>query len=255
MQVYVCRLFLTISSLTISFIADTEKPVGYAESSTVGIGNAPNFLTRSPSLAPLFRAFASHDEVEFHCVNAPNEVEEAPRVAEYYCGPYLGWLTFPKGHANNAIPRASLEFAMEFIAEVVKEEGPFNGILGFSQGANVAFYYLLHQLRTRPFDPPFVPFACAIFLSASGSEKDYRALMDSIEDIGRQITIPTLHIYGKEDVNSGAAMAMHQYCAGGEPELILHPKGHVIPGDVESVQLIVRAIRGLGRRSAISYTF
>jgi pimeloyl-ACP methyl ester carboxylesterase len=144
---------------------------------------------------------------------------------------------------------------MEFIAEVVEEKGPFNGILGFSEGANVAFYYLLHHLRTRPFEPPFVPFAYAIFFSASGSGKDYNALLDSTENIGQRITIPTLHVHGKEDANSEAAMAMHEYCAGGEPELILHPQGHVIPGDVESVQLIVRAIRGLALKSVISHTF
>jgi predicted esterase len=144
---------------------------------------------------------------------------------------------------------------MEFITEIVEEEGPFHGILGFSQGATVAFCYLLHQLRTRPFDPPFIPFACAIFISAFGSGKEHTTLMDSVEATGRQITIPTLHVYGKEDVHPEAAMAMYNYCAGGDPEFILHPKGHVIPGDVESVQLIVRAIKGFRQRSAISHTF
>jgi pimeloyl-ACP methyl ester carboxylesterase len=144
---------------------------------------------------------------------------------------------------------------MDFITEIVEEEGPFHGILGFSQGATVAFCYLLHQLRARPFDPPFVPFACAIFMSASGSGRDHRTLMESIEETGRQITIPTLHVYGKEDVSPEAAMAIYQHCARGDPEFIFHPKGHVIPGDVDSVQLLVRAIRGLGRRSAISNSF
>lgn len=184
-------------------------------------------------------------------MSAPNEVEHAPGVAEFYGGPYLGWLDFSKINADGAVPKEVLDATMENINEIVEEEGPFNGILGFSQGATMAFCYLLHQLRARPFDPPFIPFACAIFISASGSEKDHSTLMDYIESTGRQITIPTLHVYGQEDTDREAAMTMYEHCKKGDSEFILHPKGHVIPGDGETVQQIVRAIKNVGHKSAL----
>jgi len=205
-------------------------------------------------LAPLARAFASEGGVDFHCVNAPNEVDEAPGVAAYYGGPYLGWLEFPKDHGSNtgqALPKAVLDSAMEYIDEIVEEDGPFHGILGFSQGATMAFCYLHHRLRTRPFDPPFVPFACAIFISASGTAKDHSTLVEYISSTGRSITIPTLHVYGKEDVDSEAAMSMYQHCKqAGDSEFLLHQHGHPIPTDSDSVKQIVKAIKAVEKKCA-----
>ena len=208
-------------------------------------------LTARPSTAPLAREFAKKGGVEFHCVDAPNEVDEAPGVAAYYGGPYLGWLEFANTRTGQAVLKESLDDAMEYIDEIVEEDGPFDGILGFSQGATIAFCYLHHRLRTRPFDPPFMPFACAIFISASGTEKDQGTLVEYIGSTGRSITIPTLHVYGKEDDNSEAATTMYKHCgAGGDAEFLLHPHGHNIPSDVDSVQRIVKAFKAIERKSA-----
>lgn len=209
-------------------------------------------LTTLPSTAPLARAFASGGGVDFHCVDAPNEVEEAPGVAAYYGGPYLGWLEFPNINTDEAVPRETLDDAMEYIDEIVEEDGPFDGILGFSQGATMAFCYLHYRLRTRPFDPPFLPFSCAIFISASGTAKDQGTLVEYVGSTGRSITIPTLHVYGKQDDSSVAATTMFDYCkAGGHVEFLLHPYGHNIPTDAESSQRILKAIKALEKKSAI----
>lgn len=206
-------------------------------------------LTSRPCTAPVARAFGG--DVDFHCVNAPNEVDEAPGVAAYYAGPYLGWLEFPNAGPDEAVPRATLDAAMEYIDEIVEEDGPFNGVLGFSQGATMAFCYLHHRMRMRPFDPPFVPFACAIFISASsGTARDQGTLSEYIASSGRSITIPTLHMRGKEDDDSEASTTMYEHCKAGDAELLLHPYGHAIPTDVESVQRIVKAINTVQRKSA-----
>lgn len=188
--------------------------------------------------------------MDFHCVDAPNEVEEAPGVAAYYSGPYLGWLDFPEAEPDKPIPREILDSAMEYIDEIVEEDGPFNGILGFSQGATMAFCYLHHRLRTRPFDPPFIPFACAIFISASGTAKDQSTLVEYTGSSGRSITVPTLHVYGKEDVDSEAAKTMYAQCKAGDTEFILHPYGHPIPTDADSTRRIVKGIKALEKKSA-----
>lgn len=177
-------------------------------------------------------------------------MDEAPGVAAYYGGPYLGWLEFPQTDTDKAIPREILDDAMEYIDEIVEEDGPFDGILGFSQGATMAFCYLHHRLRMRPFDPPFVPFACAIFISASGTAKDQSTLLEYIGSTGRNVTIPTLHVYGKEDTGSEAAMTMYKHCQAGDAEFLLHPYGHAIPTDTDSIQRIVKAIKVIERKSA-----
>lgn len=200
------------------------------------------------------RAFVAHGGIDFHCVNAPNEVEEAPGVAAYYGGPYLGWLEFPSdqdNHAGEAVPTTVVDAAMEYIDEIVEEDGPFHGILGFSQGATMAFCYLHYRLRTRPFDPPFSPFACAIFISASGTAKDQSTLLEYMSSTGRSITIPTLHVYGKQDAHSEAALSMYEHCRlAGNSEFLFHEHGHAIPPDAESVTQVVNAINALKARCA-----
>ncbi|ORX96599.1 serine hydrolase FSH [Clohesyomyces aquaticus] len=47
----------------------------------------------------------------------------------------------------------SIAQAHELIEEAIEVEGPFDGILGFSQGAALAMSYLLHQRITRPDEP------------------------------------------------------------------------------------------------------
>lgn len=217
--------------------------------------NLPPQILRN-QLAPLARAFVADGGIDLHCVNAPNQVDEAPGVAAYYAGPYLGWLEFPSDDPDGptggqAVPRAVVDAAMEYIDEIVEEDGPFHGILGFSQGATMAFCYLHYRLRTRPFDPPFSPFACAVFISASGTAKDQSTLLEYMASTGRSITIPTLHVYGKHDTDSEAALSMYEHCRpAGNSEFLLHSHGHAIPPDAESVTLIANAIRALKKRCA-----
>lgn len=74
----------------------------------------------------------------------------------FYPGPYYCFYELP-------IPE-QVEAAFDLLTDVIEEEGPFDGIIGFSQGAAVASSYILQDFKLPV---PKNPFKCAIFFCAS----------------------------------------------------------------------------------------
>jgi hypothetical protein len=64
--------------------------------------------------------------VTFHFVDADLDAEPDPNVAGVYPGPYLAF--YP-----NQPTREDIEGAYERVLEVIESEGPFDGVIGFSQ--------------------------------------------------------------------------------------------------------------------------
>ncbi|KAK4236507.1 family of serine hydrolases 3 [Achaetomium macrosporum] len=126
---------------------------------------------------------------------------------------------------------ASCLTALDQLDAYVAAEGPFDGLLAFSQGATIAATYLAHMHRTgrRP------PFKCAVFFSAGGVF-DFDLLASgkvkllTPEDVGEIITIPTAHIWGLQDNTPVQSAAVGAVCAGEKRQVFLHEGGHEIPG-------------------------
>ncbi|RMZ80446.1 hypothetical protein DV737_g3021, partial [Chaetothyriales sp. CBS 132003] len=64
----------------------------------------------------------------------------------------------------DAFDPASVKKAHEMLNEVIEEEGPFDGIVGFSQGGSLAVAYLLQHEIDHPNEP--VPFKFAAIFSS-----------------------------------------------------------------------------------------
>ncbi|KAH5502667.1 hypothetical protein HBI38_184030 [Parastagonospora nodorum] len=71
-------------------------------------------------------------------------------VPEYHPGPFF---TFTQNYAPFHMARA-----VEYVEDLIAEEGPFEGIVGFSQGAALTLSYLYHQQKIG--NAPGVRFAC-----------------------------------------------------------------------------------------------
>ena len=142
-------------------------------------------------------------------------------------------------------PPSSLA-AVNQLETYVAAEGPFDGVLAFSQGATIAVTYLANVGKAgRP-----LPFKCAIFLSAEGV-LDVDLLADgqmkvlASENIAGLITIPTAHIWGLGGDSSVRPAAVHAVCAPGRSEVFVHEGGQEIPGVASptGVKGCVRAMR------------
>lgn len=144
---------------------------------------------------------------------------------------------------------ASLSLALSQLESYIQEEGPFDGVLGFSQGAALAATYLARLSRDRPSKP--VPSRCAIFF-CGGIPFDPQALdQGEIRLLDPKVTepllgLPTANIWGRNDsVWPGSSEVLYALCKDTYKNVYIHEEGHSIPGPraKEAVQGCVRAIR------------
>ena len=110
----------------------------------------------------------------------------------------------------------------------VSEAGPFDGVLGFSQGAVLAAT-LLARRRHHP------PFIFAIFICAgppfseTALKKGVVEFLDPAKDEGPVILVPSAHIYGAKDPNAEYAHVLAKLCQNYGQIIYDHGAGHEIP--------------------------
>ncbi|KAL1845791.1 hypothetical protein Daus18300_014449 [Diaporthe australafricana] len=94
---------------------------------------------------------------EYIYLDGPVESERVRGMSQMVPGPFFGW--FP-GYTT-----AHIGETHALISETIEEDGPFDGIFGFSQGATLALSFLLQHEISHPGVPPPVRFA-ALFSCA-----------------------------------------------------------------------------------------
>ncbi|KAI1264504.1 hypothetical protein F5Y18DRAFT_390615 [Xylariaceae sp. FL1019] len=132
----------------------------------------------------------------------------------------------------------------------IKLSGPFNGVMGFSEGATLAASMIFRQeLQLRPDD-----FKCAVFLSSitplsihASVKGELRFLSESID--GTLINLPTAHIWSDADTTPpGVGNVLADLCCPDSRHIVQHSVGHEVPGSysdqglMESVRAIERVI-------------
>ncbi|KAI8960757.1 inducible nitrate reductase 2 [Daldinia sp. FL1419] len=113
-------------------------------------------------------------DYEFIYLDGAVETERGPGIAPHYLGPFYSYTT---GYTT-----AEIRDALDDLDQFVQENGPFNGVLGFSQGASIAASYLLdYQIRYPWRQPPF-EFA-VLFSSVSAFSPDETCYESIIETL------------------------------------------------------------------------
>ncbi|KAI8626580.1 hypothetical protein F5Y19DRAFT_220925 [Xylariaceae sp. FL1651] len=119
------------------------------------------------------------------------------------------------------------------LLDLVKAQGPFDGLMGFSEGGAVAAWMLLENSR-HPLT--FGSFKCAIFFSAAvpfDPDVVRSGIVRAVDPLvyGGVIKIPTAHIWSDEkDVNAKHAQSLTSLCDAGLRETFVHSLGHNVPG-------------------------
>ncbi|XP_033362346.1 esterase CG5412 isoform X2 [Bombus vosnesenskii] len=189
---------------------------GYAQSDVI-------FKTKLGSLRKGFKK-----QVDFTFLKAPHKV---PMTSNFYIDTEedaYGWWFNTKDHIFKAIVPSDLAVGFEesivVIEEAFKKFGPFDGILGFSQGA--AFATLLCFMQQKNLLQ--IKFEFAIIISGFKS----LCIPHGIYYDGK-ISIPSLHIYGKTDQIIPTEMAEEVSEMFINKTNITHEGGHYIPSKKE----------------------
>ena len=133
----------------------------------------------------------------------------------------------------------------------IESDGPFDGVLAFSQGASVAATYLAWKAAKATLQQKLHPvIKCAVFLSggvpadpAALWQDKFRTLDPGVD--GQVISIPTVNVWGSKDPRKDSAVSLSRLCMPQLATNVIHGGEHVVPGagDTVGLSLTVAAIR------------
>lgn len=158
--------------------------------------------------------------VEFVCAQAPHAAPGIWNSSDEFL-----WM----GDAQKQGPH-SVDWwrdSVRYLEGVLAEQGPFDGLLGYSMGSAAAFS-LLATL-------PEGTFRFAVLCCGYVPTND-KTIMAQLEQ-RRPMQTPTLHCFGREDfcIPEAYTAPMLQYFDPGVNEVLRHPGGHDVPRDARHV--------------------
>ncbi|KAM7398138.1 hypothetical protein PAMA_006156 [Pampus argenteus] len=193
--------------------------------------NSSSFREKTGALRKLLKK-----QVEFVYVSAPHSVQhvnsEAPDK-EKSSGSAPGgdedprgwWFSDTQARSFSAQQQCEeslgLDESVAVVKEALKVQGPFDGILGFSQGA--AFVAMLCSLQEQNLEPEFC-FRFAILVAGFRS-----ACREHQKFYNAPIQIPSLQVFGLEDRVIPDNMSRELLPSFQNPQVLTHPGGHFVP--------------------------
>ncbi|KAM6985290.1 esterase OVCA2 [Aplochiton taeniatus] len=193
--------------------------------------NAGSFREKTGALRKLLKK-----QVDLVYTSAPHSIQKVcDETPEKEMGPVAGgdedprgwWFSDTQARSFNAGQqcRASLglEESVEAVRGAVRDQGPFDGVLGFSQGA--ALVAMLCSLQAQNLEPEFrFRFAILVAGFPSACEEHGR-----FYDAAAPLPIPSLHVFGLEDRVIPDSMSRELLRYFKDPLLLTHPGGHFVP--------------------------
>ncbi len=149
---------------------------------------------------------------------------------------------------------SSLEQGLHHVSDAIDKYGPFEGIIGFSQGAAFAGLlceYMFHIQKKSPFyfqgEKIIIKqkmFKFAIFFSG------FRIFIKSNHlqfMYKKQIDLPTLHVIGDLDLEMSrrCSLSLWRVCKESKRTIIRHRGAHFIPNGKNQVNQIIKWVKNI----------
>ncbi|KAI9203871.1 alpha/beta hydrolase family protein [Polychytrium aggregatum] len=115
------------------------------------------------------------------------------------------------------------EETIEYLKSFWQEHGPFDGILGFSQGAALV-PLISYELLQAGLAPRFV----VIFSGFRSRSTQHQQML-----VEHSISIPSLHVIGKSDALIVPSRSEELSRVFHDPKVVFHEGGHFIPTDAD----------------------
>ncbi|KAJ5158641.1 uncharacterized protein N7500_008292 [Penicillium coprophilum] len=219
-------------------------------------------------LGPFCDALASNGNASFHFTQGTTEVHVPPQFAGFFGPPpnytfmkvdgplvHRNMGNFPKRNTPEEAMKAAAQAAgnptFSSIAQVVDRlvgildgEGDIGGVIGFSEGAQIAASLILEEQRREREHGRIPRLKCAIFFSGWPPVHPVTGRLLTADDYNEEpITIPSCHVVGASDPFIDGSMALYNMCDPDSVDLFDHGAGHLIPRNkkvTEEIALVVR---------------
>lgn len=133
--------------------------------------------------------------------------------------------------------------ALAAIYRTMDEEGPFDGICAYSEGATVASTLILDEQRRELEEGRPRQIKCAIFFAGWPPLLPGQNQMVLMDDSDITIDVPTLHVVGAGDPYLHGSMALYNVCGEDGARLFDHGKGHIIPRDERTCKELAVSVK------------
>ena len=148
-----------------------------------------------------------------------------PIVQEFFPDdPKRQWFERIEHLESGGVRYVGLDKGFAEVSRALREDGPFDGVLGFSQGAGMSLYTIAKQQRGELLPaglPSKLKFA-VIIAGFRPRDLENRALFEGVD-----LDTPTCHIWGEHDVLKYKSEECTRSCR--DPLVLRHGSGHKVP--------------------------
>lgn len=137
----------------------------------------------------------------------------------------------------------SVKNAMHQLRNTMKEEGSFEGVIGYSEGAAIGATLLVKELQRAQKTGIRSKLKCAIFFAGAPPLRTDPPGYYLSDEAGEIISVPTCHVIGVSDPYIQLALALHGLCDSDTAMLFDHGWGHTVPRDADIVEELAITIR------------
>ena len=137
----------------------------------------------------------------------------------------------------------SVGVTLDYLYNVIEDEGPFDGVIGISEGASVAATLLIEDIQACKAKQTQSRFRCGIFYIGAPAWWADGSRAWLAEEHGQVIDLPTCHVMGMNDIFKEGAEALLKICNSDKALVIADPGGHRIPQDHETNKLMADWVR------------
>ena len=137
----------------------------------------------------------------------------------------------------------SVIIALEYLHNIMEDEGPFDGVMGVSEGASVAATLLIEDLQACKARNAQSSLRCGIFFIGAPAWYADGTKPWIAEQHGQVIDVPTCHIMGTNDILKIGAEQLFKICDADKALVIADPGGHRIPQDFDTNKQVADWIR------------
>ncbi|CAD7694802.1 unnamed protein product [Ostreobium quekettii] len=184
-------------------------------------------------------AAALDDLLEIDCIDAPHTATGPPQpdVAANFQGPYFEWWDDHKAE-DGTHTYMGWEESLDYLAAYIRERGPFDGLVGFSQGAIVSLVLAGLQRRGLALGGlPGIKF-CLLFSPFQSRDPRHAAAYEGLIDC------PAMVIVGEQDPFKSWSLPSAKLLK--DPVVMMHRNGHSVPGaDWEGVPRVRAFLEGV----------
>lgn len=218
-----------------------------------GFRTSADIFKAQIALAALRKLFEAEADITY--INAPHAATGPAydEVQQYFKPPFYQWghsvdteVESSSGERQTVTKFEGFSASLDHLEQYIRQHGPFDGLMGFSQGAGLSALAALLQHRGLKFqDIPKIKF-CILIAGGKCKDPQFDALYAKAA-AGDKIPTPACIMIGDQDQHKAACEAVIP-CFNSNLIVLRHATGHQVPRlteeQAESLVSLIRQASG-----------